>query len=234
MPRPPIRAIAVVVPIRDEEALLERCILGIEGAAAWLADRVAPEVRVVPVLALDSCQDGSGAIAERSSAEVLEIEVGNVGLARAAGVLRGLALLEAVPREEIWIANTDADSFVPRDWLAQQLALADAGWDVVLGRVQPDLADLPEELHGSAAAAVVRTGEPIYGANLGVRASSYVAAGGFPAAREHEDQRLVAALRRAGARVTASIATPVLTSGRVEGRTPGGYAGYLRDALAGA
>lgn len=234
MPRPPIRAMAVVVPVRNEEALLERCIVGIDGASAWLASRTAPPIRTVTVLVLDSCDDGSNAIALASGAHVVEIDAGNVGLARATGVRTALELLDDVPLEQIWIANTDADSFVPRDWLARQRELADEGWDAVLGRVQPDLADLPEALHRAITGAVATPGERIYGANLGLRASAYVAAGGFGSAAEHEDQRIVAAVRRTGARVTASIASPVLTSGRVEGRTPGGFAGFLRDALAGA
>jgi hypothetical protein len=41
--------------------------------------------------------------------------------------------------------------------------------------------------------------------------------------------QLVDACRRLGATVVASDAAEVLTSGRFAGRTPGGYAGYLRD-----
>lgn len=252
MPAPRIRAVAVVVPVRNEEALLERCVRGIDEAIARLTDRAGPGVRAVTVLVLDGCDDGSSEIARRSGARVLELDAANVGLARAAGVRlalgelrgqrgqRGLsrlarrARLERIPPRAIWLAHTDADSQVPADWLAGQLALAEQGWDVVLGRVQPDLADLPEALHHTPAAMAAVDGEPVYGANLGVRASAYLAAGGFRAATEHEDQHLVAALRRQGARVTASSATPVFTSGRVAGRTPGGYAGFLRNALAGA
>ena len=68
-----------------------------------------------------------------------------------------------------------------------------------------------------------------HGANLGVRASTYAAVGGFSALTEHEDVRLVDACRRWGATVVATDAAEVITSGRFIGRTPGGYAGYLRD-----
>ena len=241
MAGPRIRTVAVVVPVRNEEALLERCVRGIDEAVARLAARAGPGVRAVTVLVLDGCDDGSSEIARRSGARVLELDAANVGLARAAGVrlalreLRGLARrtrVERIPPQAIWLAHTDADSQVPPEWLTHQLELAELGWDVVLGRVRPDLTDLPEALHRTPAAAAAVDGEPIYGANLGVRASAYLATGGFRAATEHEDQHLVAALRRRGARVTASSATPVLTSGRVAGRTPGGYAGFLRNALA--
>jgi hypothetical protein len=48
---------------------------------------------------------------------------------------------------------------------------------------------------------------------------------------EHEDVDLVARLRRTGVAITASAAGEVLTSGRRDGRTPGGYAGYLHVSL---
>ena len=68
-----------------------------------------------------------------------------------------------------------------------------------------------------------------HGANLGLRASTYLAVRGFDPVDEHEDVRLVEACRRLGASVVASDAAEVLTSGRFVGRTPAGYAGYLRD-----
>jgi hypothetical protein len=42
---------------------------------------------------------------------------------------------------------------------------------------------------------------------------------------------LVARLRGTGVTITASAAGEVLTSGRRDGRTPGGYAGYLHVSL---
>ena len=68
-----------------------------------------------------------------------------------------------------------------------------------------------------------------HGANLGMRASTYLGVGGFSDLDEHEDVALVDACRRVGAAICATDAAEVLTSGRFIGRTPGGYAGYLRD-----
>jgi hypothetical protein len=72
----------------------------------------------------------------------------------------------------------------------------------------------------------------VHGANLGVRADAYLRAGGFATLPEHEDVDLVARLR-ADPRVDVrpSDAADVLTSGRTTGRTPGGYAGYLRASF---
>jgi hypothetical protein len=71
----------------------------------------------------------------------------------------------------------------------------------------------------------------VHGANLGVRASVYRSAGGFADLAEHEDIDLVARCRALGATTVASARADVLTSGRQVGRTPGGYAGYLRTSL---
>jgi len=133
-----------------------------------------------------------------------------------------------------WIASTDADSAVPENWLTSQLAFARNDVHLVLGTVEPD-----ECLDGDmrarwAAEQLLVEGHPhVHGANLGVRADRYLAAGEFPGIDADEDIALVAALR--GLRVceirTARI--PVRTSGRLIGRTPGGFAGYLRAQAAG-
>lgn len=230
---PSIRSIAVVVPARNEEELLPRCIEGIAVARAEFARNAAEPVETEVVLVLDSCDDASEAIARESGAHVVRVEAHNVGVARAVGVQAALELLPRTGLERLWIANTDADSLVPPDWFLRQKELADDGWDVILGRVQPDPADLPAALHRHARAGqLAAPGQPVYGANLGVRAAAYLAAGGFASTPEHEDRRLVEALRRDGASITSSADLTVLTSGRVAGRTPSGYAGFLRDALA--
>jgi glycosyltransferase involved in cell wall biosynthesis len=225
-----IEAVAVVVPVRDEQELLGRCLDSLEGALARPGGAVPASVTIV----LDGCTDGSAAIAGRYPFPVLELDGVGVGRSRREGVAAALARLPGVPRERVWVANTDADSAVPADWLVRHLELADSGWDAVLGTVVPDARDLPPELRGGPLSVAARTGAPVYGANLGVRASSYAGVGGFAAVREHEDARLVAALHAAGARVTSAYDLTVLTSGRAVGRAPGGYAGFLSRAAAAA
>ena len=68
----------------------------------------------------------------------------------------------------------------------------------------------------------------MHGANLGVRADAYLAAGGFRTVAEHEDVGLVETLRAAGAPIDSTDRAPVTTSARSTGRVPGGFAGYLR------
>jgi hypothetical protein len=225
-----IRALAVVVPVRDEEALLGRCLLGISAAVSQA--RAERPLVISVTIVLDSCTDGSARIASEFAFDRLSIRAGNVGIARGLGVDASLTAL-AQPLERIWIANTDADSFVPRDWLTTQLSLADRGCDVLLGSVKPDVADLVNEARTRAIRASSRDQvASVHGANLGVRASTYRLVGGFPPVREHEDVRLVEGARAVDAVIDTTGAIPVLTSARTTGRTPGGYAGYLRRTFA--
>jgi hypothetical protein len=57
----------------------------------------------------------------------------------------------------------------------------------------------------------------------------YRRAGGFPSNAEHEDVLLARRIRSLGGRVVSAAGHPVLTSARLDGRTPGGVAGYLRS-----
>lgn len=224
----PIAAVVVVVPVHNEEALLARCLQSVDAATRQID--LPCEVRVV----LDACTDQSAQIASRFPFETIEVSATAVGAARAVGVSAALADFDDIEAERIWIAVTDADSQVPPQWLTAQRSLADAGNDVVVGTVRPDFADLSRSHRALWLKTHIR-GKPnghVHGANLGVRASTYLAAGGFNAVAEHEDVGLVAQCRAIGAAVAASDSAEVLTSGRFEGRTPGGYAAYLRNQAA--
>lgn len=232
-----IERIAVIIPARDEAAVVARCLDSVVVAAG----RVSHRLPVSIVLVADSCTDQTAAIASSfdgvTVVETTELEGGNVGAARALGVATSLGLIDqrsaAAELENIWIANTDADSVVPVGWLVDQLSLANSGADVIVGTVTPDFSDLDDEL--IAAWKATRTpGEPnghVHGANLGIRASNYVRAGGYGPLAEHEDVDLVERLRRDGAMIVASEVVDVETSGRRAGRTPGGYSRYLHNDL---
>ncbi|UZN03900.1 glycosyltransferase [Cellulomonas sp. S1-8] len=223
--------VAVVVPVRDEELLLGRCLRSVAVARRALLVRGACTVDVVVVL--DACRDGSADVVARyGSVRVVELDAGDVGAARLAGARSALAVTPVDPART-WLTCTDADSAVAPDWLVEHVRLADAGADVVVGTVHPDPADLTPAQWAAWRATHVpgRPNGHVHGANLGVRASAYLRAGGFAPAPEHEDVDLVARLRGTGARVVASDAVDVRTSGRAAGRTPGGYAGHLRAGL---
>jgi len=222
-----MRAVAVVVPAHDEEALIGRCLASVTRAVRTARERE-PELEVSVVIVLDACTDTTALQVRRWPVSAIEISARRVGTARRTGIAHALETLGARPHDT-WIAMTDADTIVPPDWITHQLDLADAGADLVLGTVRPDFADLSAR-HAAYWRATHHRGRPpgnIHGANLGVRASTYARAGGIPDLDEHEDVALVHAARALGARERASDVHEVETSGRFAGRTPAGYAAFL-------
>lgn len=228
-----VEAVAVVVPVHDEEDLLEACLRALAAAV----DAASEVVDVVVVVVLDGCTDRSAEIAGRFPFTRVHTTEQNVGAARAAGVDVALAELAArrpgTSRAAVWVASTDADSQVPVHWVTEHVRVARSGVDLLVGTVRPDFRDLtPEQRAAWSATHVLGVANGhVHGANLGIRASVYRGAGGYPALDEHEDVELVAAARRAGAREAATDRCWVLTSGRTVGRTPGGYARHLRESL---
>ncbi|NIZ92063.1 glycosyltransferase [Kineosporiaceae bacterium B12] len=218
----------MVVPARDEEALVGACVAAVVEAARRVA--VAVDVLVVA----DGCRDDTAAAARAAGARVLVPgpEPVGVGAARAAGVAEGLHRSGAAGT---WVACTDADSLVPACWLAHQMEHAAAGADLVLGVVDlpPAGAGDRNALWRSRYAAGIHgaTHRHVHGANLGVRASTYLAAGGFGALSAHEDTRFAESVARLrGTRVVSTVACPVVTSDRRVGRAPAGVAHDLRTA----
>lgn len=237
-----IQQVAVVIPAHNEEQHLARALTAVSRAADRVESEL-PDITVRVVVVLDGCTDGSPSVAAQVAAGdprfmLLPVGFGSAGKSRQAGVRAALGNATRPPRaggaapdpmQRMWVANTDADSCVPEHWLVRQLELAALGTDVVLGTVQPDPIDLHHELlarwharHGGT-----EGHSHVYGANLGVRASVYLAAGGFPGVDSDEDQALVDRLRSIGARIVATDTTRVLTSGRTAGRAPRGFAAYL-------
>ncbi len=236
-----IDRVVVVIPVRNEQDLLPRCLNALGRAVA-----VVPAGTVVSVvLVLDRCTDASAAAAARHPLlQTLAVTAGSVGAARRAGVRH---LLGAGPgarpgvggggigaAAHTWIATTDADSAVPPNWLTAQLSFARNGAELVLGTVYPDDALSAASAERWAQGHLLHDGHPhIHGANLGVRADRYLEVGGFASVTADEDVQLVAALRARDVVEVRSAQITVLTSGRLRGRAPDGFAGYLRD-LAGA
>ena len=114
---------------------------------------------------------------------------------------------------------------VPPGWLRRQLDYADAGWDVVLGTVTiTDWDGHPAHVPVAFAERYAFSGPHhphVHGANLGIRASAHLAAGGFRPLRTAEDHMLLAAATEAGCAVVQARDITVETSGRRLGtRTP--------------
>ena len=218
--------LGVVIPARNEERLLPRCLDAVV-AAERLAARGGLTVRVLVVL--DRCVDGSARVARLAGADTLHTTYGVVGAARAAGAAEVLGdwVTAGVDPGSAWLACTDADSIVPERWLVRQAELAGRGIDCVAGTVEP--LGLPEALHAAwhRRHRLADGHGYVHGANLGVRARAYLAAGGFEPVRAHEDVALVERLRRAGYRCLATDSIRVGSSGRLRSRVEDGFAAYL-------
>ncbi|TFD39678.1 glycosyltransferase family 2 protein [Cryobacterium sp. TMT1-19] len=229
-----IDRIIVVVPARNEEELLPRCLSALAvavGEVGGVAGQAPPVIDVVVVL--DRCSDGTADVAsEWPIFASIQTNGGAVGVARRAGV-RHLVPTSDQFTSATWIATTDADSAVPPNWLTVQLAFARNSIDLVLGTVVPDdgLSDGGRE-RWDAQHRLVEGHTYVHGANLGVRADRYLHAGEFARVDGHEDVRLVSALRSLRVSEIRTELIPVVTSGRLAGRTPEGFAGYLRDQAA--
>jgi glycosyltransferase involved in cell wall biosynthesis len=231
-----VDSVVVVIPARNEEELVGACLRAVARAVAHthtvLGER-APLIRVEFVA--DHCTDSTAVVARGfDGVRVLEratgAPVGNVGAARAAGVTAGLDQI-AGPRDRVWLAHTDADSRVPENWIVEQLAMAADGADLMVGTVRPDFADLSpsQVMRWNATHFPGQPNGHVHGANLGIRADLYLAAGGFLPQSEHEDVDLARRALLAGARSVPTDCCEVITSGRSVGRTPGGYAAFLRS-----
>lgn len=210
--------IGVVVPAHDEQALLGQCLRSLQTAAQHPALAGEP---VHIVVALDACSDGSAAVAARHGVQAISLNRRNVGAARAAGAQH---VLDQGAR---WLSFTDADSTVAPDWIAQHLRQAS---DAVCGTVEVRHwggygTALQHRYHAGY------TDQPghrhVHGANLGVSAQAYAAAGGFADLRTGEDVALVQALERSGARIAWTNAPRVATSARKQFRAPGGFGAHL-------
>ncbi len=210
--------IAVIVPAHNEEAHIGDCLAALNLASECSLLRSEP---VALIVVADACTDRTGAIARRLGAALVEGNERNVGMARAAGAEHALA---AGAR---WLAFTDADSLVGRDWLAAQLALQ---CDAVCGTVAvDDWGDYGERMqrHYQRTYTDADGHRHIHGANLGVSAAAYRRAGGFQALASSEDVALVEALRHSGASIAWSAAPRVVTSSRKTFRAPAGFGATL-------
>lgn len=235
----------VVVPAHNEASSIAACVRSI----AWSATHPAIGRRTVGLtVVLDACDDTTGDRAEAAIAEARKLFGGtfsgrvtegshtNVGQTRALGVASALRSLDGVDPSTIWVACTDADSLVPRHWLAHQAWLCDRGYGAVAGTVDvrswESQSSMVRRLHqdhyhrGGGAAFGHRH---VHGTNLGFSGWAYERAGGFAPLATGEDHELWRALRAARVRCVSTPAAPVTTSARPEGRAPAGFAAFLRD-----
>lgn len=236
---PPILAVAVVVPARDEQERIEACLASVLTSLAALPATIGATVCVV----LDRCRDETESLARqvigratrtRAAVDLVSTTTRRtVEQVRNHGVRRLLRRHAGTLTAQTWVLSTDADTVVPADWALRHLRHADTGADIVAG-----LADLddpgtlsPEALCRYTDLVTAGSAEHrhthAYGANLGVRAAPFLAVGGFPAVAAGEEHALLARLRGNGYRVAAPLDVRVRTSARRHGRAQGGLADLI-------
>jgi glycosyltransferase involved in cell wall biosynthesis len=228
----PFWSIGIVVPAQNEEASIEPCIQSIRRSCETAQLR-----NYWMVIVADSCTDDTVARARRAVegvGEVLECAAKSAGSARRLGVDAVLTHFSDKDLSQIWLANTDADTLVARDWISVQLRLADAGIAAVAGIVKL------EEGGSLAAHALYRTTYQtspdgthahVHGANLALRADAYVDAGGWAHRALAEDHCLWGRLKGRGWRLSSPVSSVVVTSARLIGRARGGFADTLKAGI---
>ena len=222
--------VAVLIPARNEEALLPACIHSVLRACRALPGNVTFEV----VIAVDSSTDRTLAIGKKllsGSGRVITTNAASVGEARSCAAKRALEGY-AGNAAHCWLANTDADCRVPENWLVQQLLLAQAGAEAIAGIVDVD--DFSE--HECEVERLFRetylirpdgTHPHVHGANIGVRADTYLRAGGWSSHATGEDHDLWSRIPSSGGVKLSVAKLKVVTSGRRVGRAPAGFAAAL-------
>jgi len=239
-PSPHLRA-CVVVPARDEEALVARCV------RALATQEEVPSAAYEVLLVVDRCVDDTEAVARAEAAahpalalHVVAAAGAGAGRARRTGMDLACERLVAVGRPHGLIASTDADSVPAPDWLRAQLDAAARGARaigglIVLdgdGGVPPEAlrrrdARLSGRLEGARAHG---PGDHAFfsGASLAVTAEAYRTVGGLEPRAALEDQALEEALSRSGIPIDHASRVRVRTSSRTSGRAPRGLSADLR------
>ena len=235
-PNPALRA-CVVVPARDEEALIGSCI---EALAAQ--ERVAHHEYEV-LLVLDRCADETGARASEVGGAHPSLKLHFLdgpgegsGPARRVGMDAACARLLQVGRPEGLIACTDADTVVASDWLTTQLRAVSEGAKAIGGRIElADDGSLPEHVRRRHAEENLRRHEYLLshltreaqhwqfsGASMALTAAVYKQIGGLEPLRALEDENLEKVLRHHDVPIHRLLSVRVTTSPRLLGRATRG------------
>jgi cellulose synthase/poly-beta-1,6-N-acetylglucosamine synthase-like glycosyltransferase len=225
-----LRHMAIIVPACNEEERIALCLRSIR-TSTRLVQREYPDVSCDVVVVLDRCADRTGSLVDSHGDRTITSTVGRVGGARHLGAIDAITRSRhaSILDDQVWLANTDADSTVPDTWLATQFSLANAGFDAVIGTVTP--AGLDSRLEGiwRQRHQLAEGHNHVHGANLGLRASTYMQAGGFAAVSLHEDLDLVNRVKAITTHWMTTHRTNVRTSARTQSRVDGGFASYLAD-----
>lgn len=250
----------VTVPVRDEAQRIGHCLDALIDQRAVDGAPLPPGTFGLILLA-NNCSDGTVGIAQarlsRARVPFLLIDAqfpapfANVGFARGVALELAARWLGRSPRTDGVILTTDADSRVPRQWVAKSVCAIDAGCGAVAGRVRLQRDEMMSlcpmlksrgRLENAYEQALLRLQghiDPIIhdpwpnhwtasGANYALSLAAYGAIGGLPMMSSGEDRALADALERHDIAIRHDPALIVTTSARLKGRAEGGVADALR------
>ncbi len=255
-PHPALEA-CVVIPAKDEEALLPHALAALAGQCDLEGRPLGPDRYEVIVLA-NNCTDATAEVARQvGQAHDLRLWVaeclfapGEASVGRARRLLMNTACYRLIATGRLGgaILSTDADSEVAPDWVAATLAELGDGVDGVGGRILlRDRAALDARIRRSVLLDVGyhRWVQELHtlldpdahdpfprhhqhlGASLAVTAAAYARCGGMPLVTHAEDVALFDAVEAVGGRFRHSPRVQVYTSARRGGRAPHGLSAAL-------
>lgn len=235
--------VSVVVPARNEEALIGACL-----KALATQENIAPEEYEV-ILVLDNCTDATENRAREVSRTYPELRLRflegpgkGAGHARRVGMEAACQRLLELDKPSALIASTDADTVVAPDWLSTQLECAARGARAIGGRIElADEESLPEGVahwrndqgktrHQNLLAEKDKVRSNVMehwqfsGASLALTAAVYKEIGGLEPLTALEDEYLERILRQRGVPIERPLAVNVRTSARRNGRAERGLA----------
>ena len=252
--RPDARPRAVVaVPVRDEAERIGACLDAVS------AQEGLPPGAAAIVLLVNNSSDGTVDVVRRLAPALPHplrmIERNspdaNAGWARRGAMDAAADWLEEAGATDGVVLTTDADSRVPPNWIAHNLATIAAGADAVAGQIALDAADearlpaslrergLLEETYERLLTELSARIDPERhdpwpthwtqsGASLAVTLAAYRRVDGMPPIALGDDRAFISRLRAADLVVRHTPAIVVATSGRLEGRAKGGVADTMR------
>ena len=245
------RAVAIAVPVKNEQTHLPACLDALDRAAGHYGG-------TVDIVAMaNDCTDDTVHLLKSWRPQHATLRWSAVSLlpgAQHAGWARRLALDAAaglLRNDRDLILSTDADTNVSETWITRTVAHVDAGHDAIAGRaltLRSDRAALGRvarhrlDLLGryytaldylrASAEHAPRDPWPRHfyegGASIAVTRGFYGRIGGAPTPPVAEDRALFDRIRAHGGRVRHPLDVRVFTSCRTAGRAPGGMA----DAVA--
>ena len=247
-PPHPALKVSVVVPARNEEALVGSCL-----EALAEQEGISHEEYEV-LLVLDHCTDETEARAReianaypRFELYLLDGPGKGSGHARRVGMELASARLLGLERPKGLVASTDADTVAAPDWLAAQLRAVSRGALAIGGRIELAEGSLPKSIfrwhaergrrrHESLLSEPQQLGKTEHwqfsGASLALTAQVYRNIGGLEPRVALEDEHLEAVLRQHCVPIERLTSVRVTTSARLEGRAKQGLAHDLAAVVA--